>query len=372
MIDKKKHICLFIPLLHTGGAEKVIISIANWLASRDIVVDLVLLRKEGVLLKEVSPDVNIFFLGSKRLLSSPPKLFNYLRLRKPTVLLSATTFVNIVAVFTSWISFSSTRIVVTEHSNIDMSVQDQSKNFSMFFELMIKFLMRFFYKKASNIITVSKGSANSLSKYINIDINKICVIYNPIYTEDMMKLSFSKMNHPWFSCKKTPLVLAVGRLCRAKGFDTLINAFHIVKKSRNARLVILGEGSHREQLETQISNLDLNNDVSLFGQVENPFAYMRNSDLFILSSRWEGFGNVLVEAMACETPIISTNCFYGPSEILEDGKWGKLVEVDNPQELAKGIIEELDKKHQSNLSRAKEFSTDIACESYYSVCFPKR
>ena len=372
MIDNKKHICLFIPTLDVGGAEAVIISIANWLVSKDMIVDLVLLRKQGAMLDRVSPDVNLVSLNSNRLLTSIPKLVNYLRSRKPSVILSSTTLVNIVTIFASLISFSKIRVVVTEVSNICTSVKEHSKINPTVSEFIIKFLMKILYKKASVIIAVSKGSAKSLSEYLKIDINDICVIYNPVYSKNMIKLSRSPVHHPWFSNKNIPIILAVGRLSKAKGFDTLIDAFYRVRENRSARLIILGEGDCRRELEIKISYLNLDNDVSLPGYADNPLAYMRNSNLFVLSSRREGFANVLVEALACETPIISTNCLHGPSEILENGRWGRLVEVDNPQELAKSIIEELDKEHQSNLCRARKFSIDIACELYYSVCFPER
>jgi len=145
------------------------------------------------------------------------------------------------------------------------------------------------------------------------------------------------LDHPWFRPGQPPLLLAVGRLQMQKDYPTLIRAFAQVRQSRRARLLILGEGKERLMLEALIKKLGLEEDVSLPGFVMNPYAYMARASLFVLSSRWEGLPTVLIEALCCGTPVVSTDCPSGPREILRDGQYGQLVPVAQADALAKAI-----------------------------------
>jgi N-acetylgalactosamine-N,N'-diacetylbacillosaminyl-diphospho-undecaprenol 4-alpha-N-acetylgalactosaminyltransferase len=128
-------------------------------------------------------------------------------------------------------------------------------------------------------------------------------------------------------------ILAVGRLCRQKGFDILINAFAKSNLKNKIKLIILGEGKERNNLEKLIVKLNLKKQVLLYGKVDNPFIYMKHATFFVLSSRYEGFGIVIIEALACETPVVATNCKSDPSEIIENGKNGLLVPVEDVESL---------------------------------------
>jgi glycosyltransferase involved in cell wall biosynthesis len=176
------------------------------------------------------------------------------------------------------------------------------------------------------------------------------------------------LTHPWFSSNQPPVILAVGRLVKQKDFDTLIRAFGLVRKERPARLMVLGEGREREKLLALIKNLGLEQDVTLHGFVENPFKYIKHAAVFVLSSLWEGFGNVIVEAMALGTPVVATECPSGPSEILEEGKWGRLVPPGDVDALAQSIIDTLDDSNPPAVaSRAEEFSVEKAIDGYLRV-----
>jgi N-acetylgalactosamine-N,N'-diacetylbacillosaminyl-diphospho-undecaprenol 4-alpha-N-acetylgalactosaminyltransferase len=191
------------------------------------------------------------------------------------------------------------------------------------------FLFRTVYKfpNVRKIITVSKGIEKKLNN--NYNLKKTKTIYNPI---DLKLLAQKAVDFDY--------ILAVGRLCRQKGFDILINAFAKSNLKNKIKLIILGEGKERNNLEKLINGLDLKSQVLLYGKVDNPFIYMKHATFFVLSSRFEGFGNVIIEALACETPVIATNCESGPSEIIENSKNGLLVPSEDV-ELLKDAMERL-------------------------------
>ncbi|NLO89188.1 MAG: glycosyltransferase, partial [Clostridia bacterium] len=187
------------------------------------------------------------------------------------------------------------------------------------------------------VVAVSQGVADDLVKTTGLMRELIKVIYNPIVTPELLEKAKESIGHPWFKPGQPPVILSAGRLTAAKDFPTLIHAFARVRAERLARLMILGEGEERPNLESLVRELGLESDVSMPEFVENPYAYMARAAVFVLSSAWEGFGNVLVEAMAVGTPVVSTDCPSGPAEILEGGKWGKLVPVGDVEKLAKAL-----------------------------------
>jgi glycosyltransferase involved in cell wall biosynthesis len=162
--------------------------------------------------------------------------------------------------------------------------------------------------------------------------------------------------------------LGVGRLTKQKNFPLLIHAFVKVRQKKTCRLVILGDGELRSEIEILINNFGIHDDVLLPGFQENPFAWMSASSVFVLSSDWEGLGNVLIEAMACGTPVVSTDCPSGPSEILEGGKWGRLVAVGDVDSLSKAILDTLlDENQPDVVKRAHHFGVNSAVDHYLEV-----
>jgi glycosyltransferase involved in cell wall biosynthesis len=199
---------------------------------------------------------------------------------------------------------------------------------------------------------------------------KIKVIYNPVITPELFARAEEPLDHPWFRPGEPPVVLGVGRLTQAKDFPTLIRAFALVRKERPARLMILGEGEERPKLEALVRELRLEEDVALPGFVDNPYKYMKRAAVFVLSSRWEGFGIVLVEAMALGTPVVATDCPSGPAEILENGKWGRLVPPGDPEALAKAILDTLEggvSRVKATTNVQKRFSMIAIVEQYLKV-----
>ncbi len=358
-------IAIFLASLRGGGAERSMLRLANNLAEKGLKVDLVLAQKDGVYFSEVSPQVNLIYFEAKRILFSLPKLVEYLKQKQPTYLICALDYVNLIGLWAKFTARVPTRVIVTVRNTVSPKVHQSIKN------RLIHRLIHHSYLRADSIVAISEGVADNLTNTFNLPRNLIKVIYNPAYTSNLLLQAKVSINHPWFSPREPPIILGVGRLTQQKDFPTLIKAFAIVQQHYSARLVILGEGEKRSQLEALINQLGLEDKVSLPGFVENPFAYMAKASSFVLSSAWEGFGNVLVEAMAVGTPVVATNCQSGPEEILAGGKYGHLVPVGNAENLAEAIVTTLGHPIPPELlqSRAKEFSQEKNITEYLKLMF---
>jgi glycosyltransferase involved in cell wall biosynthesis len=231
-------------------------------------------------------------------------------------------------------------------------------------------LAQLFYPWADGVVGVSLGVAKDLAHITNLPLEHIQVIYNPAVTPELAEKAKESVAHPWFTSEETPVVLGVGKLELQKDFPTLIHAFAKVRQVRTARLVILGWGPEpdRLKLEALVRELGLEGDVAMPGYVENPYAYMARAAVFVLSSAWEGFGNVLVEALAVATPVVSTNCESGPAEILDHGKYGSLVPVGDSQALAEAILKVLAGKSKPvDLSWLNQFSLETITQQYLDL-----
>lgn len=366
MSIETQRLALFLPSLRGGGAERVMVNLARGFVKRGIAVDLVLAKVEGPYLSEVPQEVRIIDLKSQRVLTSLPGLIRYLRREKPSVLLSAMDHTNLIALWAKKLSRIPMRVVVSVHNNLEKS----SQNATFWRGHVVPWGIRLFYPWADIVIAVSQGVAESIVTTTGLSREKIRVIYNPVVTPDLFEKAKESVAHPWFHPKEHPIVISVGRLTKQKDYPTLLRAFAMVRKKIPARLLVLGEGEERPRLEKLIDGLNLREWVDLPGFVQNPFAYMARSDVFVLSSAWEGFGNVLVEAMACGCPVVSTDCPSGPAEILEGGKWGKLVPVGDVDGLADSILATLEGNNKFDVvKRAIDFNLTNAVESYLKIMF---
>lgn len=356
-------IVLFLPSLRGGGAERVMVNLARGFAERGIKVDLVLAKAEGPYLSQVPPDVRIIDLNVQRVLYSLPGLVRYMRRERPMAMLSALNHANIVAIWAKMLSRTKTRLVVSEHSTLSQSTE----NATLWRVKLMPFLIRFFYPYADTVVAVSQGVADDLIARTRLPEKKVKVIYNPVITSELFAKAEEPLDHPWFRPGEPPVILGVGRLTKEKDFPTLIRAFALVRKERPAKLMILGEGEDRFKLEALVRELGLEEDVALPGFVENPYKYMKRAAVFVLSSRWEGFGNVLVEAMALGTPVVSTDCPSGPAEILEEGKWGRLVPAGDIEAMAEAITAVLNGYKKDGRLRSLAFSVNYIVDEYAKV-----
>lgn len=330
-------LALFIPTLGGGGAERVMVNLARGFSEQGLKVDLVLAKAEGPYLSQVPSRVRVVDLKASRVLTSLPGLVRYLKRERPAALLSALDHANIVAIWARKIAGIPCRLVVSTHATLSKVIENASNARSRVMPLFI----RWFYPWADAVVAVSQGVADDLVKTTWLPRELITVIYNPIVTPELLEKAKENVVHPWFKPGQPPVILSAGRLTKQKDFPTLIRAFALVRAKHPARLMILGEGEERPKLEALVRELGLEDDVSMPGFVDNPYAYMARAAVFVLSSAWEGFGNVLVEAMAVGTPVVSTDCPSGPAEILEGGKWGKLVPVGDVEGLAGAITEQI-------------------------------
>jgi glycosyltransferase involved in cell wall biosynthesis len=341
--------------------------LANGFSARGYQVDVVLAKAEGPYLDDVGESVRIVDLNASRVIASLPGLIRYLRRERPEALLSAMGHANVAAVMAKALAQASTRVVVSEHSTFTQA----SSHAASWRSIIVGRLRRWAYSRADGIVAVSSGVAADLSKSAGIAHERISVIYNPVVSDELIDQSVADPGHPWLAEQRVPVVLGVGRLTKAKDFPTLIRAFAQARRQRQVRLVILGEGELREDLKELVARLSLTEDVDLPGFVKNPFPFMRQSDLFVLSSAWEGLPSVLIQAMACGAPVVSTDCRSGPSEILEGGRWGRLVPVGDADALAQAIKAALDDPRPADVAvRAADFNLTNALQGYEHALFP--
>jgi len=230
---------------------------------------------------------------------------------------------------------------------------------------------RHFYPWADAIIAVSRGIAEDLASLTGLPQERIIAIDNPILSETILTKLGEPLDHPWFAANSPPVILGAGRLVKQKDFPTLLKAFAQVRATRPARLMILGKGRKRTQLEALAWELGVAEDVAFPGFVPNPFPYMARAAVFVLSSAWEGLPGALVEALACGCPVVSTDCPSGPGEVLEQGKYGPLVPVKDAAALARAILSVLDAPPDRAQLRARSsvFSVERVADRYLEVLF---
>lgn len=330
---KQKRLAIFLPSLAGGGAEKSMLRLVSNIARYGYTPDLVLVKAEGDYLSSLPENIRLINLKAPRAILSLPALVIYLKREKPDVMLSNLDFLNVIAVWARRITRIPKKMAIYEHNTMSMT----SNHSSQWRQRIVPFLVKLFYPWADDIICVSEGVAEDLCRVTGLSRRQIKVIYNIVITPELYDKRKVPLNDPWFETSQPPVVLAVGRLTPQKDFTTLIKAFAQVHKSIPARLVILGEGPERTELETMVKKLGINRDVRLAGFVDNPYAYMSRASLFVLSSRWEGLPTVLIEALFCGVPVIATDCPSGPREILENGQYGRLVPVQDVDALADAI-----------------------------------
>lgn len=359
----KQLIAFFLPNLYGGGAEKVAVNLLEAMSAPDISLDLVLADAEGPLLKQLPNHVRLVNLASGRVLKAIPALSRYLKENKPLALVSHISHANVVAILARELAGTKTKLVLVEHNTLTSTKSKLWR--SQFVPLFMKWL----YPRADVVVGVSEGVAEDIKSQLGLSQEKVNTIYNPVVNDKLFLKAKSSLNHPWFEEGSPPVFLAVGRLTEQKDFSTLIKAFALVRERKLARLIILGEGEARAELEGLVKSLRIHEDVSLPGFIDNPYAYMYNASAFVLSSRWEGLPTVLIEAMACGCPVVATDCPSGPKEILEAGKYGQLVSIGDAATLSEAMLNVLDSPIESEIlaQRTQDFSFEKAVSKYLEL-----
>lgn len=331
-------------------------------------VDLVLANAAGPLRRQVPAGATLVDLGTPRVSRCLPALARYLRRARPAVLLSAMDHANLVALWARRLARVPVRAVASVHVAFPAPFLASQRGWS---GLALRLAWRA-YRGADAVVAVSQGVADDLVGPIGLPPDRVHVIHNPIVFPGLAALAESELQDPWYEPGAPPVVLGVGRLEPQKDFGTLIRAVARLLPSRPVRLRILGTGSDRAALEALAAGLGVADRVDFAGFAQNPFAHMRRARVVVLSSVFEGFGNVLVEAMACGTPVVSTDCPSGPSEILAGGEYGPLVPPADPAALATAIATALDRPVPSGVlrARAQAFAVPGVVERYLRVLLP--
>lgn len=331
MQSSPPRLAIFFHDFGVGGAERVMLQLARAFVDMGYPVDLVMGRAEGPLFSEVPPNARIINLDVRDPLTMFVRLMQYLRAERPAALLSPFEVTSVIAILAKRISRVSTRVVIRISVHLSKNKRTRLK------KIIEKIVVSKVYPLADGIVTVSRGAAQDLSIYAGISPARIQVINNPVISEQLLRAAQQPVHHPFFNADEDPVILGVGRLTEQKDFSTLIQAFDILRKRIRARLIILGDGEERPTLENLIRSSGLQDVVDLFGFELNPFAFMKKASVFVLSSKWEGLPGVLIQALACDCPVVSTDCLSGPSEILKDGQYGHLVPVGDAQAIASAI-----------------------------------
>ena len=363
--SSKDSICFLNYDLGFGGTEKVIVSLANHFTAIGKNVTILILSNKNDFKDFLHPNINVTSLNVSKIKFLLPNLINFVRKNH---------FNNFIANVWPLTSISfvirlfsrKTQLILIEHCNLS----EQFKNRSKTFLLLQKISISIFYYFAHQVVAVSKGVKDDL-ELKGVFKDKIKVIYNPIISQPIQEINFSNSAiKKWFASEKNKLI-AVGELKAQKNFLNLIHAIHFAKKNLDLDLdlLILGDGSERKKISKEVSALGLENNVLLAGWVDDPLPYFDQADLFVLSSDYEGFGVVIVEALSRGLNVVSTDCKSGPSEILSNGKFGFLCDVGNSESLAKEIKTALmnPKKPMDLVKRAEDFSENKIGKLYEDI-----
>ena len=394
------HISLVIPSLNAGGAERMVLSLAQGLIDRGHRIDIVLIRPRVHYVKEVPTNARLLVVeniqerfskggaadvldravqlpaptGSfnwwhvarafhwdllrcrpdMKLLQRARALASYMARECPDCVLPSLPRAKVATLLAGRFLKTHPPIMPIIHNNYERRrARDRHR-------------LRHLAGQAAHFVGVSRGACDRLDFAVGVPPEGVTTIYNPVVTQGLGAGMVESPSHPWLRDGGAPVVLAAGRLHKVKDFPTLIKAFARLASHRPCRLIILGEGKERKRLEGLVQKLNLNDRVSLPGWVDNPFAYMSRASLFVVSSIFEGLSMVLVEALACGCPCVSTDCPAGPSEVLQDGKLGPLVAVGDEVGLAEAMDRVLDRPPDKRMlqRRAADFSVDVAASAY--------
>jgi glycosyltransferase involved in cell wall biosynthesis len=358
-------VAFFIQDMRAGGAERNVARVVSGIAARGIEVDLVVVHRSGPFFDELDSRVNVVELPQARTMTSVLGLKRYIESRRPRALLSSLTHTNVAAILANLAARPRTTLVVIERNEISLNRQVKTGLVRVAYGL-----VPWLYPYADILAAVSGGVRDDLARTLRLSPKQIEVLYNPVVSNDIANRSLLPVSHPWLiNGQEIPVILGVGRLEPQKNFPLLIRASSLILRRRPVRLIILGDGVLRAELEHLAQSLGIGEHVCFPGFDANPFRYMRRASVYVMSSSWEGLPTTLIEAMACGAPVVSTDCRSGPREILLDGKLGRLAPVDDAEALASAIVETLDSPgdRHARVARAHAFSRESAVDRYLSV-----
>ncbi len=361
------HIAFVISDLKGGGAQKMMINLANMFARKGYQTDIVLFNGTGIYLDMISDDVRIVDLKMGRTFKAISPLSSYIKNHAPDILMSALFHVNLAAIIARILSGNKkAKLIISERNNLTRRLSE----FSFFKRFAFKKSIHFLYPLADKIIGISNGVCEDLKKIISThEKGLVQTIYNPVVSEDFEEKLLQDVA-PIFPKKCGVKLITSGRLVVQKDYPTLLRTLAVYKEKYGAvHLVVLGDGSLKDELLQYVKELGVENNVTFFGFVSNPLAYMKQADIFVISSAWEGFCNVIVEALYCGLKVVSTDCPSGPSEILKEGKYGALVPVGEASSLCEAIydVSKKDSDKEKQKSRSLDFTAEKISDEFRVV-----
>lgn len=363
--SRSMKVAFVMATLGTGGVGRMRIHLTRYLVENGLEATLLLGSLRSPYLESVHPGVRVATMRGSHFPLSIPTLLRYLWKERPDALITDRVRVNRSALWARRISGLPTRVFTSLHIPISLKLKGlkASKRASVERAIQGSFPLN------DGIIVNSKGVAQDLLGRFDLAPGKVHVIYNPVITKDMFAKAREAPAHPWLQEGHAPVILGVGRLEKPKDFQTLLCAFAHFQGKRAVKLMILGEGKEMDELKALAENLGIGSAVSFAGFAMNPYGCMARAQVVVLSSRWEGFGNVLVEALALGTPVVATDCDYGPREILAGGRYGRLVPVGDVEAMAKAIGETLDQPKDTEVFKtaAKDFTLEGCGARYMEV-----
>lgn len=336
----------------------MMVTIANELHRRSHNVTLLVVEDAGPYRGDVADALPVVTLNGRNIVEMTRSLRLYLERNSADVVLSTLEIPNLAAVVATRYPISVP--VVLRSASI------YSRRTRLGKHRCIPIVKRLVYPRADEIVTISDGVAQDLAGVTGMDASEFTTIYNPAYSPKIRERAETPVDNEWLTDDSRDVVVSVGSLKPAKDFPTLIRALSRLRDRSDAHLIILGEGDERAKLDDLVTELGLEKRVSFPGFVRNPYSHLGRADVFALSSAWEGFGNVIVEAMGCGTPVVCTDCPGGPAEILNNGEYGPLVPVGDATAMAEAIQKMLDDPTNPDLlaTRARDFSVEKIVDQY--------
>ena len=356
-------LALFLPDLSGGGGERITLTLGQALSTLGLDVDLVVGREHGPLMDEVPRDLNVVDLDQRRLRSAVPTLVRYLRVRRPGWIMPTIDHANVVGALAARAARTDTRVVLRPSTTLSLRAPSGARPVGRVADA----LSRHCYRSADAVVACSRGMADDLASYCDLPRGRIHVIPNATLGPDVTARAKQPLGHDWFAAGAPPVVLGVGRLAPPKDFGTLLEAVALVRRRRPVRLVVLGEGPEREALLRRAAELGVADDVALPGFDANPYRYMARAGVFVLSSRREGLPGALIEAMACGTRVVATDCPSGAAEVLGDGRHGRLVPVGDVGRMAEAIDAALDDPQRPAPAAVERYRAMDVARAYLRV-----
>lgn len=361
-----ERIAIVLPNLRGGGVERLSVLLAQEFIERGLEVDLVLLRREGELVLEAPTAARIVDLNAKRFRNGAWPLIRYLRRERPSAVLAAMWPLTGMVALTKLVAHSNCRLVVSEHNALS-----HTPAYRGWSRRIHRLIGGWLYQLADGVVCVSQGVREDILANTSLSSVHAHVIYNPVRRPSQPHQALDPAISAWWHSSDSRL-LAVGSLKSQKDFPTLLKALARLRQTKDARLLILGEGALRSDLETIAASIGLQDNVLMPGFIPDTYPYLEQANLFVLSSAWEGLGNVIIEALVAGVPVVSTDCPSGPAEILKNGKFGRLVPVGDSEAMAAAIGEALEAPVDRDFLRRRgnEFSVERAADQYLALLFP--